>query len=172
MNGETFDSYCNRRWGGSAWTNHLKIEGSKDQCSFANWKYWPNTLRAHQLIQYGMENFQTDTDFMNSALFHALYEEGENISSIDTLVSMGVEWFCSHANFDANHLRHYLQDDHGGSLVHQEIAMLRRTFQVKSVPSFQIGIVHPHDEFRVQHSLSGAQSSQSFTQVFQMLLEE
>ena len=36
VDGETVESYCKRRWGGSGWTKSLKVEGRKDGANFAN----------------------------------------------------------------------------------------------------------------------------------------
>lgn len=43
--GEEFETYCRRRWGSSGWTNHLRQQGKKDGALFADWKWWPNTLK-------------------------------------------------------------------------------------------------------------------------------
>ena len=51
-NGEEFEAYNIRRWGSSGWTHGLKRSGRKVGANFNNWKTWPNTLRAHQLIAY------------------------------------------------------------------------------------------------------------------------
>ena len=173
IDGETFGAYCQRRWGGSGWTNHLRTEGSKDGCTFANWKYWPNTLRAHQWIQYAVDRKLSDTDKMNAALFDALYEKGQNISAVDTLVALGLELFATDSNFDPNDLREYLQDNRGSAFVRQEIASLRQVYKIRGVPSFQFGVSsNSSSKFESLYSLSGAQQANVFCEVLQELVRE
>ena len=68
---------------------------------FANWKYprflvfrgryWPNTFHAHRLLLYAeSQHFPRTTELINK-LFLATYENGENISSIPTLVRLSDE---------------------------------------------------------------------------------
>jgi predicted DsbA family dithiol-disulfide isomerase len=68
VHGESFDAYCERRWGGSGWTNRLRQEGSKDGATFSNWKWWPNTLKAHQLVHFAQQH-GVDTHTSNAAIF-------------------------------------------------------------------------------------------------------
>jgi predicted DsbA family dithiol-disulfide isomerase len=173
VDGESFHSYCQRRWGGSGWTNHLRMEGTKDGCTFSNWKYWPNTLRAHQWVQYGVVHNLSDTDKMNEALFHALYENGQNISSVDTLVALALELFSTNGSFDPNDLRDYLQKNRGSVAVQQEIASLRRKYKIRGVPSFQFGVSdYSSSEFKSSYSLSGAQQASVFCGVFEELVRK
>lgn len=171
VDGESFHSYCQRRWGGSGWTNHLRMEGSKDGCLFSNWKYWPNTLRAHQWIQYGVDHNFADSDRMNAALFQSLYEKGENISMVETLVALSLELFPTDGSFDANDLRDYLQNNRGSASVQQEIASLRQKYKIRGVPSFQFGVSdRVSNEFKSSYSLSGAQHARTFCEVFEELV--
>ena len=68
---------------------------------FANWKYlrfpvfscryWPNTFHAHRLLLYAeSQHFPRTTELIHK-LFLATYENGENISSIPTLVRLSDE---------------------------------------------------------------------------------
>jgi predicted DsbA family dithiol-disulfide isomerase len=188
MNGELFDVYCQRRWGGSQWTNHLRHEGKKDGCNFSNWKYICNTIRAHQLILYGTKyhpnNATCTTDAMNAALFEALYEEGLNISQVDTLVTIGSKLFGSSSEhttptFNAEHLRAYLEQHQGRLEVETEIKKLQQTYRVRGVPAIHIGIVEPESDDAMGTkwkspplSLSGAQPAEVFVEIFQELLSE
>ena len=193
MNGELFDDYCQRRWGGSQWTNHLRQEGKKNGCNFANWKYICNTIRAHQLILYGTKYHPNaaktcTTDTMNAALFEALYEEGLNISQVDTLVTIGSKLFGSDEQtttttpFNAEHLRTYLEQHQGRSEVEMEMKQLQQMYRVRGVPAIHIGIVEleSNDPMIVLDtkwkspplSLSGAQPAEVFVEIFQELLLE
>ena len=194
MNGELFDAYCQRRWGGSQWTQHLRHEGAKDGCHFANWKYICNTLRAHQLILYGTKYHpsRVTTDTMNTALFEALYEDGLNISLVDTLVDIGTKLFggtgtdsdgtTTSSSFRVEHLRRYLEEQQGRRDVELEIEQLQRQYRIRGVPSFHVGIVEataattndatnddPHHWTSPPHSFSGAQSAGVFVELFEEL---
>jgi predicted DsbA family dithiol-disulfide isomerase len=184
VDGELFDDYCQRRWGGSSWTNHLRQEGKKEGCHFANWRYICNTLRAHQLILYGTTYHPatTTTDAMNAALFEALYEKGWNISRVDTLVTIGSDLFtrgggATHS-FDAEHLRTYLQEQQGRPAVELEMQQLQRTsyHRVRGVPLFLVGIVTTTTSgttdgnwTRPPISLSGAQPASVLAEAFHEL---
>lgn len=51
-------------------------------------RYWPNTFNAHRLLLYAeRQQFPHMLQLIN-ALFLALYEKGENISAIPTLVRL------------------------------------------------------------------------------------
>lgn len=45
LEGEEFEAYCQRRWGSSGWTRSLRQQGKQDGVRFANWKWWPHTLK-------------------------------------------------------------------------------------------------------------------------------
>ena len=185
VDGELFDDYCQRRWGGSSWTNHLRQEGMKEGCHFAHWTYICNTLRAHQLILYGTTYHPatTTTDAMNAALFEALYEKGWNISRVDTLVTIGSDLFtrggggATTHSFDAEHLRTYLQEQQGRQAVELEMQQLQRTSRVRGVPLFQVGIVTTTTTSgttngnwtRPPISLSGAQPASVLAEAFEEL---
>lgn len=66
IDGEEFEAYNRRRWGSSGWTTHLRHEGKLDGALFHNWLWWPNTLRAHQWIQYGLDNTSYTSDQLNN----------------------------------------------------------------------------------------------------------
>uniref|UniRef100_A0A0G4IA48 DSBA-like thioredoxin domain-containing protein n=1 Tax=Chromera velia CCMP2878 TaxID=1169474 RepID=A0A0G4IA48_9ALVE len=48
--GEDYMAYNERRWGSDGWTQSLRRQGAPDGCSFANWKWWPNSLQAHAAV--------------------------------------------------------------------------------------------------------------------------
>ena len=127
------EAYCERRWGSSGWTIHLRQEGSKDGAKFANWKWWPNTLRSHQWVQYGVDRYKISSDELNAILFKALYEDGVNLSDIQNLVVLGEEVF---PNCDAEDLKAYLENNQGESKMHREISKGRREFRIQGVPFF------------------------------------
>jgi predicted DsbA family dithiol-disulfide isomerase len=166
VGGEKFEAYNRRRWGSSGWTVRLKQEGRKDDAPFANWKWWPNTLKAHQWIQYGVETHQLETDGLNKILFRALYEEGANLSLTDTLVELGQTNF---PDCDADNLRDYLENDRGAAAVQQEIQRGRRRYRISGVPFFVVGT---EDETSTPYAFSGAQPPSTFLEVFRKLSAE
>jgi len=156
--GEEFEAYCKRRWGSSGWTRNLRIKGQKDGANFANWKWWPNTLKAHQMILFGKNRHQVDTSRSKAALFEALYEEGENISLTDTLVKVGSEKL----DLPMNELRPFLDRDEGAGEVQKEIEDGRKSYRIESVPFFIIG----GDAVDKPYGMSGAQDSNTFLEIF------
>jgi predicted DsbA family dithiol-disulfide isomerase len=159
IDGEEFEAYNRRRWGGSGWTHHLRQEGAKDGAKFADWKWWPNTLRSHQWIQYGVEKHGLSTDHLNNVLFTALYERGMNLSLIDTLVQLGKAEF---PGCDEQDLRAYLHENRGAAQVQDEINEGRRRYRIKGVPYFVVG-----DDQQPFAVFSGAQSTAYFSQVLE-----
>lgn len=168
--GETVEDYCRRRWGGAGWTHHLKSEGRKDGANFGDWKWWPNTSKAHQLIQFCESNGIASTDRVNALLFQAEYEKGENISLVDVLVRIGEEANSENtgsANSDViEDLERYLANDEGRTQVEQDILNGRRRYGISGVPYFIVSA-----ERKRPYGFSGAQSSETFVELFEELAE-
>lgn len=119
---------------------------------FGNWNWWPNTFRAHQWIQYGVEKHGLSTDALNHCLFDALYEKGMNLSLVDSLVELGKVEFPS---CNEGELRLYLQANQGLEQVHREINEGKRRFRIRGVPYFVFGDDQGNDHV----AFSGAQSA-------------
>ena len=200
--GETVDDYCHRRWGGDGWTRNLKSEGQKDGARFGDWKWWPNTGKAHQLIQYCESNGISSTDRVNALLFRAEYERGENISLVDVLVGVGQEAGVttnddtnsgnSNSNNNLDDLRRYLTEDEGKAQVERDIARGRQLYGISSVPYFIVSADHEEaaDDFsssissssdknrgtrtrqRRPYGFSGAQASDTFLELFEEIAEQ
>ena len=162
--GEDMEAYCRRRWGGSGWTRSMISSAKKDGALFGNWKWWPHTLKAHQLVHYCKTKQICSTDAVNDALFQAEYEQGENISKVDTLVSIGTQLGVS----DASDLTRYLQGDQGKVEVKREIDTGRRKYGISGVPFF---VIDTESSDR-PYGFSGAQNSETFLGLFQELAEE
>ena len=164
--GESVEAYCQRRWGGSGWTHHLKSEGRKDGAHFKNWKIWPNTWKAHQLIQYCQEKGIASSDTINQILFQAEYEQGLNLSLVDTLLQLA----CTElGHVNAEELQEYLTRDQGKKVVQQEIRTLSAKYGIRGVPYF---IVRGKDPSKRPYGFSGAQSSHTLVELFQELADE
>ena len=162
--GEGVEAYCRRRWGGSGWTRHLIQEGTKDGARFGDWKWWPHTLKAHQLVQYCDQKGVASTDKVNQFLFQAEYERGENISNIDTLVEIG-QSLGLEGDERKRELKDYLTDDGGKEQVLQEINTGRRRYRISGVPFFIVGT----ESSERPYGFSGAQGSETFLEVFREL---
>lgn len=169
--GEKVRDYCHRRWGGGGWTHHLKSEGRKDGADFGDWKWWPNTSKAHQLIQFCESNGIASTDRVNALLFRAEYEKGENISLVDVLVRIGEQASNENGGAEDNlmdDLKTYLTNDEGKSQVEQDIAVGRRKYGISGVPFF---IVSADQKSQRPYGFSGAQASETFVELFEELAE-
>jgi predicted DsbA family dithiol-disulfide isomerase len=167
--GEDMEAYCRRRWGGSGWTRHLRQEGRRSGANFGGWKWWPHTGLAHQFVQFGKELHGADTHHLNLALFEAMYESGQNLSSVDALVDLARSRF---PDWDADRLRRYLLDNAGRVAVRRDIQAGRQKYGVSSVPYFVVGIEPRTGSDRLPYGLSGAQPSSTFLRIFSELAEE
>jgi len=163
--GELFEAYAQRRWGSSSWTGHLKQEGRKSGAPFSNWIWAPNTLKAHQLIHAAAIRFDVDTSVSNAAIFKALYEEGENISLVDTLMKIALQDLGIPSEEEV-WLRKYLEDDAGAQEVKQEIQCGRGKYQISGVPFF---VIQKEGDDFPPYGLSGAQNSSTFVEIFEEL---
>lgn len=150
----------------------MKKEGRKDEngAFFQNWKWWPNTLKGHQLIYFAETYGNMDTNTCNSILFQAIYEEGENISLVDTLVKIGVEQM--NLSDKEAQLRAFLEKDEGAPHVRSEIQKGRRRYDISGVPFFLIENQSSNSQQRRPYGLSGAQPTAAFLNVFDSLLED
>lgn len=167
--GEEFEPYMNRRFGSTSWTKRLKQEGRLDGAPFANWKWCSNTLKAHQLIQYANQRHDVDTSTSNAALFKALYEEGENIGLVDTLLEIAQKDLgIATSESEESSLRQYLQEDQGAMEVKQEIQSGQAKYKISGVPFFIIEKEGDEDS-SPPYGLSGAQKPSTFTRVFEEL---
>jgi len=170
--GEDYMAYNRRRWGGDGWTHHLRQEGRKDGygANFNDWKIWPNTFKAHQLIQYAKECDDSNSDnthVWNRILMEEIYENGNNISLVDQLVDLGVTKFGI-SESHKKELREYLAKNNGGKQVKQEIKEGQRKYRISGVPFF---IISKTDGNQRPYGLSGAQAKDTFAEIFQEFLE-
>ncbi|CAB9524147.1 DSBA-like thioredoxin domain [Seminavis robusta] len=166
--GEEYLAYNRRRWGGDGWTHSMKREGRKIGANFDNWKWWPNTTKAHQLVSYFAQR-GGDTSRSNQALFEALYEEGKNLSLIDTLVEIAVEKLDLPPS-EREDLRAFLAQDKAANEVQHEIDQGRRKYRISGVPYFVIGKKN-RGKGEKPYGFSGAQPPETFLEIFQELEE-
>lgn len=166
-NGEEFEAYSIRRWGSSSWTNRLKQEGRKNGtgANFSNWKWFPSTMKSHRLIKFAKEKYNIDTSQSNQALFHALYEEGENISLNNVLVKVGMEQLNLP---NEQELREYLESVEGEDEVRSEILQGKRTYEISGVPFF---VIEAEDGSTSPFGISGAQQKETFLEIFDGIVQ-
>ncbi len=182
IDGEEFEAYNFRRWGGSGWTQGLKRSGRKVGANFGNWRTWPNTLRAHQLIAYVTNPERRgravddrcvsvpppSTSECNAAIFDAMYERGENVSLTETLVRIGTERLGV-SDEEIPVLRLYLETNAGAKDVMREIQSGRRRYNIKGVPHFIVGAMDGESSLGRPYGFSGAQDSSAFVEMFEEL---
>lgn len=53
--GEGYLDYNVRRWGSDGWCAGLRRSGRPDGATFSDWRWWPNSLKAHQLLLLAQE---------------------------------------------------------------------------------------------------------------------
>eukprot|EP00887_Chlorella_sp_A99_P006442 scaffold3.g6442.t1 len=87
--GEDYLAYNERRWGGDGWTADLRRSGGPDGAAFADWRWWPSTLQAHRLVALASKHGKGSA--AKELLFQKTYEQGQNISQLDTLIAAGQE---------------------------------------------------------------------------------
>ena len=89
--GEEYLAYNIRRWGGDGWVHDMKRTSRKDGCLFSNWRTWPNSFNAHRLMLLAKRVSWQEAHEIKLALFEKCYEEGQNISDVNVLISIGEE---------------------------------------------------------------------------------
>ncbi|KAL7555092.1 LOW QUALITY PROTEIN: hypothetical protein ACHAWF_018805 [Thalassiosira exigua] len=174
--GEEFEAYNIRRWGSSGWTHSLKRSGRKVGANFNNWVTWPNTLKAHQLIAYVTDpnrraSTKPSTSDCNAAIFDAMYECGENVSLVETLVKIGQERLGV-AESEADTLRSHLENNEGAREVLREINTGRKRYGIGGVPYFIVGAEEGDRKVGRPYGFSGAQDSSTFVGLFEELAEK
>ena len=174
--GEEFEAYNIRRWGSSGWTHSLKRSGRKVGANFNNWQTWPNTLKAHQLIAYVTNperkvdsgDIKASTSECNAAIFDAMYENGENVSFVETLVTIGTKKLGI-AESEEPELRSHLENNAGAKDVVKEIQTGRKRYNIKGVPYFIVGAVEGENSLGRPYGFSGAQDFSTFVEIFEEL---
>jgi predicted DsbA family dithiol-disulfide isomerase len=126
---------------------------------FADWKIWPNTLKAHQMIQFCRDQQNMSTDLVNKALFKAEYEEGKNLSDVQTLVELAHDLGV----VDLELLHDYLMKDEGRSAVQAEIRSGTSQYRIRGVPFF---VVRGRDPTQRPYTFSGAQDADTIVELF------
>jgi len=155
--GEDYLTYNKRRWGSDGWTRPLRQMGATVGAPFKKWKWWPATMAAHCLVELARAE-GISTSLSKSALFEALYEEGENISDVQVLAEIAAK----HLGLDREKVLHQLESRTREADINREIQTGRDLYGVTSVPHFIIS----GDATPQQYSLSGAHPTEQFLELF------
>ena len=80
-------AYHLRALGGEAWAYPLFKRGEAVGASFADWRWYCNSARAHRLAEWAVrEHGGAAAHRLASALFEAAYEQGANLSEPEALL--------------------------------------------------------------------------------------
>lgn len=156
--GEEYMAYNRRRWGSDGWTGSLRRMGATVGAPFANWRWWPATLKAHCLVHFAKSKGVSTSD-AKDALFDALYEQGSNVSGPKVLAQLAAD----RLGLDRDEVLQYLESGAGAAEVLREIEEGQARYRVRGVPHFVVsGAGYPPG-----FSFSGAHPPEEFVGYFQ-----
>jgi len=160
--GEDYMAYNTRRWGGDGWTRSLRKTGQQDGLEFKNWKTWPNSLHGHRLIHLaGIQKGPEGQGKAKDLLFRMIYEDGKNVSDVDTLIEAAKELGLEGAE-------DYLKSSSNVDLVLSEDSRAKSQMKISGVPYFVISSDNKQNE---TVSLSGAQGTERFLAAFSHVMQ-
>lgn len=162
--GEGYLDYNVRRWGSDGWCAGLRRSGRPDGATFSDWRWWPNSLKAHQLLLLAQE--QGKGREAKEALLRATYEEGKNISGVEALLEVAQGLGLAQGREE---LRRHLDRDAGRAAVLQDDALGKQELGISGVPYFLVGAAGGSGR---RYALSGAQPASAFVQAFSKALAE
>ncbi|PRW59910.1 DSBA family thioredoxin domain containing [Chlorella sorokiniana] len=163
--GEEYLAYNVRRWGCDGWCHDLRRSGRPDGALFSDWKWWPASAKGHQLLLLAQE--QGLGRQCKELLLHKTYEQGANLSEVDTLLQCARE--LGGLGMPEEELRRYLEEDRGRQAVLAEDAAAKRQLKIGGVPYYVIG---SGDGEGKRYALSGAQPVSAFVKAVERVLEE
>ena len=145
------------RWGGDGWTRSLRKAGQQDGLEFKNWKTWPNSLHGHRLIHLaGLQKGPEGQGKAKDLLFRMIYEDGKNVSDVDTLIEAAKEVGLEGAE-------EYLKSSRDSDFVLSEDSRAKSRMRISGVPYFVISGSHQQKD---TVTLSGAQGTKRFLAAF------
>mmetsp|Transcript_108609 Transcript_108609/g.242235 ORF Transcript_108609/g.242235 Transcript_108609/m.242235 type:complete len:145 (+) Transcript_108609:401-835(+) len=134
--------------------------GAAAGAPFADWRWWPSTLRAHCLVHFAKSKGVSTSD-AKAAIFDALYEQGSNVSGPQVLAELAAE----RLGLDREEVLQYLESGAGAAEVLREMEEGQQRYGVRSVPHFIVSGGSSSQEY----SLSGAHPPEQFLDLFQKL---
>mmetsp|Transcript_6182 Transcript_6182/g.18281 ORF Transcript_6182/g.18281 Transcript_6182/m.18281 type:complete len:164 (+) Transcript_6182:1656-2147(+) len=150
--GEDYMAYNRRRWGGDGWTHSLRAKGRQVGAPFEDWRIWPNTMKAHQLMRFAPEKAPE----LKHRIFEGIYERGENVSDLETLCRIAAD-----CGVDADGFRKVVDTRPAIDDIRRECAKASQR-GVSGVPYFVVS----GREGKRPVGFSGAQSTEVFLEVF------
>jgi predicted DsbA family dithiol-disulfide isomerase len=155
--GENYMDYNIRRWGSDEWTQSLRNSGRRIGLEFRNWQTWPNTVHAHRLVHLaGQQKGPVGQNAAKDLLFHMIYEDGRNISEIETLIEAAHQLQLENAD-------EYLKSNKDIDVILSEDMNAKTNLKISGVPFFTVR------DKQMSYTLSGAQSSDNFLKAFSQL---
>jgi predicted DsbA family dithiol-disulfide isomerase len=158
--GMTRSAYLKMKFGderGSGAYDAIREAGAGEgiEFNFDGIRRTPNTINSHRVVRYaGEQGLQHQ---VVEALFQAYFVEGRDIGDGVTLLDVGAD-----AGLERGALADYLESEEGLAEVQHEDEMARR-MGVQGVPCFI---------FERKYVVSGAQSSELLTQVFDLVRQK
>ncbi|PSC68373.1 DSBA family thioredoxin domain containing [Micractinium conductrix] len=172
--GEEYLAYNVRRWGSDGWCAGLRRSGLPDGAAFSDWRWWPDSMRAHQLLLLAQD--QGKGRQAKEALLRATYEEGQNLFEVDALVAVGAALAPQQT---PDELRSYLQvgleEDSGRAAVLADDKRGKRELDISGVPYFIVGpggSSGSDGPSGRRFALSGAQPTSAFVSAISKALSE
>lgn len=161
--GEEYAAYNRRRWGSDGWTFPLRQMGAEAGASFRSWRWWPVAMPAHCLVSFSESRGLSAFDAA-AAIWEALFEEGANVSEVETLAQLA----ASKLSLDQEEVIEHLRSDSCEGVVLRNIEMWSRHHRVSSVPHFIVS----SSSCQQQYSFSGAHPSDQFLELFRKVCQE
>lgn len=153
---------CFLRWGGDGWTRSLRKAGQQDGLEFENWKTWPNSLHGHRLIHLaGIQKGPEGQGKAKDLLFRMIYEDGKNVSDVDTLIEAAKELGLEGAE-------DYLKSSSNVDLVLSEDSRAKSQMKISGMPYF---VITSDNKQNKTVSLSGAQGTERFLAAFSHVMQ-
>ena len=144
------------RWGGDGWTRSLRKAGQQGGLEFKKWRTWPNSLHGHRLIHLaGTQKGPEGQGKAKDLLFRMIYEDGKNVSDVDTLIDAAKELGLEGGE-------DYLKSSCDMDLVLSEDSRAKTQMKISGVPFFVIS----GDDKNKKITLSGAQGTDQFLAAF------
>lgn len=160
--GEDYVAYNTRRWGSDGWTRSLRKAGQQDGLEFKNWKTWPNSLHGHRLVHLaGTQKGPEGQAKAKDLLFRMIYEDGKNVSDVDTLIEAAKELGLEGGE-------DYLKSSRDVNLVLSEDSHAKSHMKISGVPYF---VISSDDKQKKAVSLSGAQGTEQFLAAFSHVVQ-
>lgn len=157
--GEPIDEYITAKFGPNALAmkNRVIQSGTPDGATFSSWTWRANTFPGHRLVALAKQHGKSHQ--VNSLLFQASYEQGENISDLDVLIRIGKQ-------LELPDVEEWVRSDEGSLEVLKDFSEARH-LGVTGVPAFFIKSGKSQT-----YALSGAQPVDVFVETFDRVLKE